>query len=274
MKSQKRIALINDITGFGRCSIAVQQPIISAMKIQACVMPTAILSTHTKFPQYQLYDFTANMESYMDNWQFNNIEFDSICTGFLGSEAQINHVISFFKKFKKETTFIVIDPVMGDNGHLYNSYTEKMCEQIKNIIPYADLITPNLTEACKLTNTDYEAFNPTLENLKDLCHKLSLMGPQKVVITGIEKENKILNCAYENNQLKIKTTKKIGDYRTGTGDIFTAIVAASIINNPNRSLYKAVNKAVNFINISLRYTNQLELPPNYGVCFEEFLKSL
>lgn len=154
MKRQKRIALINDITGFGRCSIAVELPLISAMKIQACPMPTAILSVHTGFPQHYIDDYTDRMQPYMDNWAANGLEFDGICTGFLGSVAQINIVEEFIQKFKKPFTRVMVDPVMGDYGRLYSSYTPEICHEMKRLLKYADLITPNLTEVCRLLDID------------------------------------------------------------------------------------------------------------------------
>ena len=155
MKRQKRVAVINDVTGFGRCSAAVAQPIISAMKIQCCVMPTAILSVHTGFPNYFLQDYTPYLRTYMNSWEETGIEFDGITTGFIGSKEQIGLVIEFFKRFKKENTLAVVDPVMGDYGKLYSSYTDDMCQEMKKLLPYADVLTPNLTEACRILDLDY-----------------------------------------------------------------------------------------------------------------------
>ena len=112
MKRQKRIALINDMTGFGRCSIAVELPLISAMRIQACPLPTAILSVHTGFPQHYIDDYTDRMRPYMENWAVNGLEFDGICTGFLGSVEQINIVEEFVQRFKKPFTRVMVDPVI------------------------------------------------------------------------------------------------------------------------------------------------------------------
>ena len=134
MKRQKRVAVINDVTGFGRCSAAVAQPIISAMKIQCCVMPTAILSVHTGFPNYFLQDYTPYLRTYMNSWEETGIEFDGITTGFIGSKEQIGLVIEFFKRFKKENTLAVVDPVMGDYGKLYSSYTDDMCQEMKKLL--------------------------------------------------------------------------------------------------------------------------------------------
>lgn len=272
-KVQKRMALINDMTGFGRCSVAVQQPIISAMKIQACVLPTAILSTHTGFSNYFLHDFTPYMERYMNNWQQQKIMFDGICTGFLGSKEQIELVLQFFQKFKKENTIVVVDPVMGDYGKLYSSYTEEMCNEMKKLLSYADIITPNLTEACRLLDINYDTIDISMAGLEKIAQQLSVKGPKKIVITGLQKNNKIINFIYEKGQeSKVIESDKIGEDRSGTGDIFSAIVSASLINGNH--FYDAVEKAVHFINKAIAYTVELQTPLNYGLCFEEYLVDL
>ena len=263
------MALINDVTGFGRCSVAVQQPIVSAMKIQACVMPTAVLSTHTGFSNYFLYDFTPYMEQYMNNWQEQNISFDGICTGFLGSKEQIELVVQFFRKFKKQNTIAVVDPVMGDYGKLYSSYTEEMCNEMKKLLCYADVLTPNLTEACRLLDTDYDTVQISMESLETIAEQLSAKGPKKIVIKG----NRILNFIYEKGEeSRVIEIDKIGEDRSGTGDVFSAIVSASLVNGD--TFFDAVEKAVNFINKAIAYTVELEIPLNYGLCFEEYLTEL
>ncbi len=267
------MALINDVTGFGRCSVAVQQPIVSAMKIQACVMPTAVLSTHTGFSNYFLYDFTPYMEQYMNNWQEQNISFDGICTGFLGSKEQIELVVQFFRKFKKQNTIAVVDPVMGDYGKLYSSYTEEMCNEMKKLLCYADVLTPNLTEACRLLDTDYDTVQISMESLETIAEQLSAKGPKKIVITGLQKGNRILNFIYEKGEeSRVIEIDKIGEDRSGTGDVFSAIVSASLVNGD--TFFDAVEKAVNFINKAIAYTVELEIPLNYGLCFEEYLTEL
>ena len=196
MKRQKRVAVINDVTGFGRCSAAVAQPIISAMKIQCCVMPTAILSVHTGFPNYFLQDYTPYLETYMNSWEETGIEFDGITTGFIGSKEQIGLVVEFFKKFKKENTLAVVDPVMGDYGKLYSSYTDDMCQEMKKLLPYADVLTPNLTEACRILDLDYHKVDLSEEGLEAICEALSEMGPDRIVITGLQQGDLIFNYIF------------------------------------------------------------------------------
>lgn len=274
MKRQKRIALVNDITGFGRCSITVELPLISAMKIQACPLPTALLSVHTGFESHYIDDYTDRMLPYMENWQENGVEFDGICTGFLGSVEQINIVEEFISRFKKDGTKVMVDPVMGDYGKIYSSYTLDMCWEMRRLLKKADLVTPNLTEACQLLDIEYpKNGNISDDDLIKMAKALSDKGPSQVVITGLHDDKGIKNFIYERGGV-VKTfiEPKIGGDRSGTGDAFAAIVAGSLVNG--LSLEEAVEKAASFITKVLRYTVELDLPWNYGLPFEEFLTEL
>lgn len=273
MERQKRVAVINDVTGFGRCSAAVAQPIISAMKIQCCVVPTAILSVHTGFPNYFLHDFTPYLETYMNSWEETGITFDGICTGFIGSEEQIGLVVDFFERFKKENTLAVVDPVMGDYGRLYSSYTDKMCREMKRLLPYADVLTPNLTEACRMLDLDYHSVNFSQEALERIGMALTRKGPKRVVITGLQQGDKIFNFVYEvGKNSKLIATRKIGGDRSGTGDVFSSIVTGSLVQG--QDFETAVRKAIEFLDKAIAYTARQDLPWNYGICFEEYLKEL
>ena len=145
---QKKIAVINDMSGYGRCSLTVAIPILSAMGTQCCPVPTAILSNHTEFPVYFFDDYTDKMRDYIGKWKELGLEFDAISSGFLGSAEQIAIVLDFVESFGNDHTRIIIDPVMGDHGKLYATYTEEMCEEMKQLVSYADIVTPNMTEAC------------------------------------------------------------------------------------------------------------------------------
>lgn len=273
IKQQKRVAVVNDITGFGRCSAAVAQPILSVMKISCCVLPTAILSAHTGYPSYYFEDFTNRMKAYMDNWKELNVTFDGICTGFLGSKEQIDLVLTFIKEFKGKDTIVIVDPVMGDNGELYPTYAPQMCEEIKKLVACADVIVPNLTEACVLLNIPYPAVTPKLNELKSIAKQLSKKGPRRVIITGLKDGEYIFNFLYEKQKgYSIVKVKKELEDRAGTGDVFTSIVAGSIING--EPLIKSVKKASKFVKKALSYTQKLNTPNPDGLCFEEFLNQL
>ena len=269
---QKKIAAINDFCGFGKCSLAVSIPIISAMKIQCCPLPTSIFSNHTGYDSFYYTDFTSHMNSYADEWEKLGLKFEGILTGFLGSPDQIDIVKSFLKRFKKPDTVSIIDPVMGDRGELYPTYSPLLAEKMKSLVRYADILTPNLTEACILTDTPYNN-TPSKEELLSICKKLSFMGPDKIVISGIERGEDLDNFVYEKGKEPIViTSHKVGPCRAGTGDVFSSIIAADSINGV--ALSDSVRHAADFIAKCLRRTVELNLPKADGICFEEFLKEL
>lgn len=273
MERQRRVAVINDMPGFGRCAAAVAQPIISAMQVQCCVLPTAILSTNTAFSDYIFDDYTDKMLEHMRHWEQIGVEFDGISTGFLGSSRQIQIVIEFIERFRKENTIVLVDPIMGDHGKLYATYTEEMCTEMKRLVRCADVLTPNLTEACKLLDIPYIKVTPTKEMLDEVSVELSAMGPKKIVITGIQKKDSIINYVYEQGKKSVMhQVEKIGEFRSGTGDVFSAIVISDLIKG--KDFYQIVKKAVNFISKSVEYTNQFDIPCNQGICFEQYMHEL
>lgn len=269
---QNKIALINDFTGFGRCSIAVQLPIISMMRVQCCALPTSIFSNHTGFEHFFYTDYTANMPQYIEQWQGLDLHFKGICSGFLGSAEQIEIVSSFIREFKREDTVTVIDPVMGDYGRPYPTYTPQMCERMIDLVRYADIVVPNVTEACILTGTSYKDRWTTRE-LCALAEKISLIGPEKVVITGIMQKTYVSNLCYEKGQgIELIRTHRVGSSRSGTGDIFAAIVAADAVNGVEFT--ESVRKASKFIKKCIQRSIEMDLPLTDGVCFEELLHTL
>lgn len=270
--NQKKIAVINDISGFGRCSIAVALPIISILKVQCCPVPTSIFSNHTGFKSFFFDDYTDKMDAYIAEWKKLKLRFNGICTGFLGSKRQIEIVTHFFRDFKTEDNMIIVDPVMGDYGKTYATYTADMCTEMKKLIGYADIITPNLTEACILTDTPYKDKWKVAE-IKEIAGKLCLMGPKKIVITGITQGDFIANLCFEENEpVSILRTHKVGTQRSGTGDIFSAIIAADAVNGV--PFKKSVKKASNFVKKCILKSIELDIPLTDGVCFEEVLNTL
>ena len=137
---QKKIALINDMTGFGRCSIAVALPVISMLRVQCCALPTAIFSNHTGFESFYYQDYTDHMQPSINEWKKLGLEFSGICTGFLGSARQIAIVSDFIRDFKRPDNLVIIDPVMGDYGKPYPTYTKEMCDHMKDLVCYADIL--------------------------------------------------------------------------------------------------------------------------------------
>jgi pyridoxine kinase len=270
--NQKKIAVVNDFSGFGRCSIAVALPIISVMKIQCCPVPTSIFSNHTGYDSYFFEDYTAKMVPYIAEWKKLNLHFDGICTGFLGSKEQIEIVGHFLKEFAKEKTITLIDPVMGDYGKPYTTYTMEMCKEMKKLVQYADILTPNLTEACILTDTPYKE-KWKLAEIKEMAYKLSESGPDKIVITGIPQGSFVGNVCYEKGAgVKVLRTHKVGTSRSGTGDIFASIIAADAVNGV--PFGDSVKKASKFIKKCIISSIERDIPLTDGVCFEDHLASL
>lgn len=270
--NQKKIALINDVTGFGRCSAAVQLPIISQMRVQCCVLPTSILSNHTGFESYSFQDFTPYMKEHIAEWKKLNLRFNGICTGFLGSEQQINIVSSFIDDFGAGDTVVMVDPVMGDEGRPYATYTPAMCEGMRNLVAKADIITPNLTEACILANRPYSN-TITITNALALAHELTQLGPKRVIVTGIEQGAEVTNACWEEGGAAFTvTTKRLGGQRSGTGDVFSAILIADAVKGV--PFEESVRKASAFVKECVKRSIELNLPPTDGLCFEEKLHAL
>ena len=267
--NQKKIAVINDFCGFGRCSIAVSLPIISAMKIQCCPLPTAIFSNHTGYDSFFCSDYTEHMDAYMDEWAKLGLQFDGILTGFLGSPEQITIVKRFLELFKTDQNVVVVDPVMGDNGNLYQTYSPVLAERMRSLAACADILTPNLTEACLLAGVEYDPDMDEVQ-LHALCRKINDLGPEKIVISGLERGENLENYIYEAGKpSKVIRAHKVGGGRAGTGDVFSSIIAADAVKG--KSLADSVCHAAAFIEKVLQRTVELDIPQADGICFEEFL---
>lgn len=270
--NQKKIAVINDFSGFGRCSIAVALPIISTLKIQCCPLPTSIFSNHTGFDSFFFDDYTDKMPLYINEWKKLGLQFDGITSGFLGSKKQIEIVTQFFKDFKTKENIIIVDPVMGDYGKIYATYTKEMCEEMKKLVQYADIITPNITELCILTDTPYQE-KWKISELEKMTEELAEKGPEKIVVTGIVQKEFIANFCYEKGKFpKILRCHRVGTQRSGTGDVFSSIIAADAVNQV--PFDKSVKKASNFIKKCILKSIEMDIPVTDGVCFEELLQTL
>lgn len=270
---QKRVVLINDVTGYSRCSVASMLPIISCMNIETVFVPTAILSINTYHDNYFFDDYTDKMIPYIKTYKEMNIEFDGIATGFLGSKKQIDIVIDFIKYFKNKNNFVLVDPVMGDNGKLYPTYTKEMQDKMKELIPYASIMTPNLTELCALLDEEYPAELPSREKLKDMCDRLSSLGPDNIVVTGLNKGDKIVNFIYQKGKdYRIVEVTRIGEDRSGTGDVISAVITGSYTNG--LPFDECVEKATNFASKCINYSQEINAHNHLGLCFEPFLKEL
>lgn len=268
----KKVAVINDMSGIGKCSLTVAIPILSCLNVQPCPFPTALLSSQTGYPYFSFLDFTDEMINYKEAWNKLNVKFDAIYTGFLGSERQIDIVSEFILEHKE--SLIIVDPVMGDHGSMYKTYTEGMCNKIKHLVQNAYIVTPNATESCILTGKDYESNKNNLQFFKERAIEISNMGPEKVVITGIVNDDMIYNLAYNKKNNEFFTVSCDYNHKSfsGTGDMFTSILCGMLLNDYDMKL--SVEKATNFIHKAIDYTGLFETNPNDGVMFEKFLGEL
>lgn len=280
--AQKKIAIINDMSGYGRCSLSVILPVVSCLKAQACPLPTAILSNHTGFPSEYKYDFTEHMGPYMQAWEQLHIPFDGILTGYMNYDGQIREAEEFIRRFAKEDTVIFVDPSMADNGSLYRGFTEGHVKEIRDrLVRKATIIKPNLTEACILTGTDYASIlatypDHTMRRLKaaliNMVRQLQAMGPRQVIITGIERHERFMNVVADGEEVRFLAARKAGEGRPGTGDIFSSIVCTSVVSG--MSLDRAVKKAQDFIGRAIRVSEEQKVPVREGVAFELILDKL
>ena len=260
---QTRAAVINDFSSFGRCSLAVTIPILSAMGVQCCSVPTAFFTNHTGFKDFSWQDNTAHLDDYIKDWQATGLKFDGAMSGFLGSVKQVEYVKRFVDAFKPR--LVVIDPVMGDYGKLYSTYSKELAEEMRSLVSIADVLTPNLTEAYVLAGKEYKP-DPTDSDLKELI--CLLKKDSDVVITGIVRGDKICNCV--NGEMT--ESKKLGADRSGTGDVFSSVILGEMLRGS--TFVNAVDSANLFVEHAIERSMALELPNNYGLAIEEVLGDL
>ena len=265
-----RLAMINSMAGYGGISTCVALPVISAMKVQVCPVPTSILSNHLAFPVCHYQDFTPQMRDYIGAWESLDLSFDGLYCGFLGSVEQMKIVEDFLSHFTPSV--FLLDPVMGDNGKAYSRITPEHVTHMRSLIEKAHIITPNITEACLLTDTTYHAGVWKPEELLTLCAKLSQYTTARIVITGLEDNHQLTNYIWQNGVASTYCVPKTGRSRHGTGDLFASILVASALNGID--FEASVKKAADFIGLCIRDSEEADIPPLEGVCFEKYLYQL
>jgi len=272
----KQIAAIHDLSGFGRTSLSVVIPILSAMGIKVCPLPTAVLSSHSRYAGYHFADLTDHMQPVVDHWKKLNISFDAIYSGFLGSHKQISIVQDMIDSFANDNQLVIIDPVLGDNGRMYGPIDSQLVSAMKTLVKKADIITPNLTEASLLLDKPFRA-DMAEDNIKEWMLKLSDMGPGIVVITSVSASSpgqKFSVIAYNNNGSrfwKVPIDYIPADF-PGTGDCFTSVLTGSLLQGD--SLPIALDRAVHFISYGVRATYGYNYDQNQGILLERILNRL
>ncbi len=270
-----RLAMINDIAGFGRCSTTVSLPVISVMKVQVCPVPTSVLSNHLGFPLCHFDDYTSHMRDYIKVWSELGLTFDGLYCGFLGNEEQINIVREFVEMFRPP--LFLLDPVMGDHGRAYSSITETHVQKMKELLPLADIITPNITEACLLTGTPWKDGEWTMQELSGLCERLASLCLKdsvsaSIVITGIRQGDFLVNFLWDDGVYTTVASPIAGASRPGTGDIFASILAADAVRG--ETLLSSVQKAANFVGLCIAGSEKAGTPVQEDVVFEKYLAAL
>ncbi|MEA1961154.1 MAG: pyridoxamine kinase [Bacillota bacterium] len=272
----KKVAAIHDLSGYGRASLTAIIPIISSMGIQVCPVPTAILSTHTGgFENYQFIDLTEHLEDFINHWKQLNLDFDCIYSGFLGSPRQIEIIARFIQDFHTDHNITLVDPVMGDNGKLYQTMGTEMVEKMKQLIAHADIITPNFTEAVFLLDEKYDAVDE--KEIKKWLIRLSDMGPRVVIITSVppcESRKNTYVVAYDREDSRFWKVKcdYIPAHFPGTGDAFASVIVGSLLQGD--SLPIALDRAVQFCTLAIRASYGYSYPHREGVLLEKVLDNL
>lgn len=288
----KRVLTVQDISCVGKCSLTAAIPVISAMGIEVCPLPTAILSNHTAFSSFSFLDLTDKIPEILNEWKKQGFHFDAIYTGYLGSIKQIDLVHKILDEFAQNDTLVVIDPCMADNGKLYTGFSQDFVQQMAKLCGRANVILPNMTEACFLVNQDYDIFTHTNENITKLMEKLLSLGAKHVVLKGVDFSSDKIGVAYysqKNNNdsrnligksiiensiddMKIYFHHRYDENFHGTGDLFASVVTGALVLK--KELKEAVEIACDFIQESIECTLSNPNYNWYGVEFESALKNL
>ena len=265
-----RVAAVHDLCGYGKCSLGIAIPVLSAAGIDVCPVPTSLFSAHTRFPKFYMHDTTPMLGDYLDAWREEGIELDGIYSGFLGSAEQVDAILRLYREYP--SALRIVDPVMGDGGSKYPTYTDEMCEAMKGLVDGADLLTPNLTEASILTGIPYEGQDVDEAYVRRVMDALFDMGAKSVVIKGIvhEGEQVIRNYVAVRGADMEEVSGELLPYMLhGTGDLFASGLTAAIY--AGESLAASVEFACALVRHAMQITPD---QPDYqvrGVSFESVL---
>ena len=268
----KRLLTIQDISCVGQCSLTVALPVISACGIETAVLPSAVLSTHTAgFSGYTFTDLTEDMPAISKHWEKENLKFDAIYTGYLGSAKQIEYVKNIFKANGKDGCLKIVDPAMADNGNLYPGFDMAFVEEMKSLCAEADYVLPNLTEACFLTGTEYKT-EYDKEYIDSIIEKLKALGCKNIIFTGVSYEKgKTGITVAEENSYSYYEHELLPNSCHGTGDIYASAFAGALIRGktPYESAKIAADYCVECIKATAEEENHW-----YGAKFEPVLYKL
>lgn len=295
----KRVLTIQDISCVGKCSLTAAIPVISAMGIEVCPLPTAILSNHTAFSSFSFLDLTDRIPEICEEWKKQQFHFDAIYTGYLGSIKQIDLVYKILDDFAQNDTLVVVDPCMADNGKLYAGFSKEFSGKMTELCGRADVILPNMTEACFLVNQNYDDFKHTNDSIQNLMAKLLSLGAKQVVLKGVDFSRDKIGVAYGSQKI-VENDRNLNDFSNidledyddladiadmkiyfhrrydenfhGTGDLFASVVTGALVLK--KELKEAVKTACDFVQASIECTLSNPNYNWYGVDFESALKNL
>lgn len=270
--SYKRILTIQDISCFGQCSLTVALPIVSACGHETAILPSAVLSTHTGgFSGFTFRDLTDDMPAISAHWKKEGITFDAFYTGYLGSNKQIDYVLDIFSQNGREGALKIVDPAMADGGKLYPAFDENYVNEMKRLCFSADIILPNITEACFLTNCEYrESYDETY--IKGLLSLLCENGAKTVVLTGVGyTEDTTGVCVYKNGEYKYYSHKKLPRSCHGTGDVYASAFVGALLSGKDD--FTAAKIAADYTLICMEKTAD-DCTHTYGVKFEKAISDL
>lgn len=270
--SYKRVLTIQDISCVGQCSLTVALPIISACGIETAILPSAVLSTHTAgFSGFTFRDLTEDIPKIEEHWNKENIKFDAVYTGYLGSREQIDYVKSIMKTTGKPGSINIVDPAMADNGSLYPAFDNEYVNAMKTLCENADIVLPNITEACFLTDTEYKE-EYDAEYIKELCAKLMALGAKSVVMTGVSyKADKTGVAVADGDGMEYYEHKKISDGCHGTGDVYASAFCGAVMCGKTK--FAAAKIAADYVVKCIENT-QGDKSHWYGVKFETAIADL
>lgn len=268
-----RIAAIHDLSCFGRCSLTIALPVLSAMGCQCCPLPTALLSAHTGISGFTFLDTTGEMRRISAHWSQLSLHFQAIYTGFLGSAPQINLVEDFLRRFHAPDTLLVMDPVMGDHGTPYKTCTPALRQGLRELVAQADVITPNLTEAAILLDIPYHESQTA--DASELARALSLQGQRSVVLTGYAAApGQVGALCYDRDtrQVEAVQTARVPQDFPGTGDLFASVLTGALTRGA--PLLQAARTAVDFVGSCVARSVAEGAGKAEGVDFEPLLRQL
>lgn len=280
----KKIAVINDLSGFGRCSLTATLSVLPVMGLQACPLPTAVLTAQTGYPSYYCDNYTDKMDHFLNEWNKLSVSFAGIYTGFIADPRQFDKIDRFLELFQHDDNFLLADPVMGDNGRTYDIYSDTLLLKMRRLIRKADITTPNLTELCLLTETDYHTLPPAddmtarLREITRLARLLCETGTGTVVVTGIHfhdsdrQENFIGNLCITAESSRLAAFADLGGSYSGTGDLFASILAGGIARG--QTAHTCAELAGKFLELAIAASAAKQVPPIEGVDYEPYLYML